>query len=527
MKSFYRFYQYVLIFLVIAPIVFLCAQSILTNSLSDSETWRFILDHMLVGLVKNTALLMLATVFLSIILGVSQASLICLTNIPAKKILHILFILPLIFPLYVLAFVYVGSFTYSGSIPVFFRSFFNFDLTALFAIKSTMGVAMVFSLALAPYVYLFLRAAFLRIDEKLIFSARSLGQRPFKILFGLLMPQIRPWIYASAILVALEVLCDFGGVSVFNYDTFSTAIYHSWIGLFSLNTAVKLSLIPGLFALLLYFANNFFYRTYKNETKLSRSFVLFELTFIKKTILLMGSLSYCFFSVFFPVGQIFIWASSALSLELNLDYLLIIAHTLLISLGAAVFIALLSLLLVNLQRNYSSQQDRSITIFVKIGYALPGSIIAIALMSVFSLLNINFFATFAFIALLFAYLVRFFSVAFEIQSKAYDLISKKYDWTSYSLGKAKFKTFYKVHLPILLPTLISSMIMLLLEIMKEMPMTLMLRPFGVNTLATKIYELTSEGEWERASISAALLILLGALTIFLSEYYQTKKNEGL
>ena len=215
----YRAYLAIFIFFIFGPILFILGQSFFSSSLTDQETWAYILDSMLWELTWSTVSLAFLTVLLSSLTGFSQAYLISFSNIKKKSVLHLLFVMPLIFPLYVLGFVYVGSLEYSGFIPSFFRNGLGINILEFINIKSILGVSFVFSLALSPYIYLYLKSCFGAMDKKLFLSARSLGKTPNQIARTIVLPQAVPWLISGGILVCLEVFCDFGGVSVFNYET--------------------------------------------------------------------------------------------------------------------------------------------------------------------------------------------------------------------------------------------------------------------------------------------------------------------
>ncbi len=468
-------------------------------------------------LLGDTFSLAFLTVGFTSVIGFSQAYLICFSNIYFKKGLHLLFILPLIFPLYVLGFVYVGSLEYSGAIPSFFRESFGINILSLINIKSVWGVAFVFSLALTPYIYLYLRSAFRAMDAKLFLSARSLGKLPSELVKHIILPQATPWLFSGAVLVFLEVLCDFGGVSVFNYETFSTAIYHAWISLFSINTAVRLSLFPALVALVLYLINQYKFKVRVGKAKRYEETILFDLTGTTKALVISIVGIYVFLSVIFPALQLVLWSLEAINIELDKSYFLLIAETLGIGALVAFLITGISLAFLFLERHRFGKKEISFLPVTKLGYALPGSIIAISIMAFFANAKVSYTGLFAFFALFLAYLIKFYSVPSELMRRGISGISKKMDWSSQSLGKSAVFTFTKVQLPLLRPVIFSSFVMVLIEVFKEMPITLILRPFGVNTLATRIYELTSEGEWERASLSAVFLLLLGGISLYISE----------
>jgi iron(III) transport system permease protein len=519
----YRAYLVIFIFFIFGPILFILGQSFFSGSLSDQETWTFILDSMLWDLTKDTLSLAFLTVLFSSVIGFSQAYLISFSTISKKGALHLLFVMPLIFPLYVLGFVYVGSLEYSGLFPTFIRSSLGINILDFINIKSVWGVSFVFSLALSPYIYLYLKSCFGAMDKKLFLSARSLGKTPNQIARTIVLPQALPWLLSGAILVCLEVFCDFGGVSVFNYETFSTAIYHAWISLFSINTAVRLSLFPTLFALILYLISQYKFRVREGKSKLGEDIVLLDLRGTTKKIVYFLVFSYASVSVIFPVLQLLSWSTKAINIELDSDYFLLIGETLFIGSVVALSINLFALLFLYFQRFKFSDKENFILPLTKLGYAIPGSIIAVSIMAFFSTVKISYSGSFAFCALFLAYLIKFYSVPSELMGRGMSGISKKMDWSSLSLGKTSSFTFFRIQLPLLRPVLLSSFVLVLIEVFKEMPITLILRPFGVNTLATRVYELTSEGEWERASISAVFLIALGALSLYISEKVINKK----
>ncbi|MFT6070805.1 MAG: iron(III) transport system permease protein [Bacteriovoracaceae bacterium] len=498
-------------------------QSFFSGTLTDQETWTYILDSMLWDLTRDTVFLATLTVLFSSVLGFSQAYLINFSNIKFKGALHLLFVMPLIFPLYVLGFVYVGSLEYSGLLPSLIRDNLGINILDFINIKSVWAVAFVFSIALSPYIYLYLKSCFAAMDRKLFLSARSLGKRPNQIARTIVFPQAIPWLISGGILVCLEVFCDFGGVSVFNYETFSTAIYHAWISLFSINTAVKLSVFPTLVALILYMISQYKFRVKEGKSKLQEDIILLDLRGGSKKIVYFFVLVYAGFSVIFPVSQLLIWSLEALKVELNSDYFLLIIETLVIGSIIALSINLISLIFLYFQRFKFSPRENSILPITKLGYAIPGSIVAVSIMAFFSAVNMSYSGTLSLVALFLAYLIKFYSVPSELMARGMSGISKKMDWSSISLGKSTSFTFTKVQLPLLKPVLLSSFVLVLIEVFKEMPITLILRPFGINTLATRVYELTSEGEWERASISALFLIALGAVSLYISERVIKKK----
>lgn len=513
-RIFSKLFLYGSLALLVGPFVFLILYSFLTSSMDDQESWQFIIKETLPGLIGNTGILIAFTLIFSLIFGISQAVLIELTSLKRKKLFHILFILPLVFPLYIISYIYVGAFEYSGAMPTLIRGAWGLDITQVLNIKSSLAIALIFSFVLSPYVYLFMKSFLMRIDHKLIWTSRSMGKKPNEILKTLIIPQSKPWIFSAGIFVTLEVLCDFGGVSIFNYETFSTAIYESWVSLYSFKTAVKISILPLVLATVLFISNYQMKKKMINRESLG-DITLFQLNSKKSFLINVILMIYILFSLAFPVAQLIIWSWEEFTLEKVLGTWSYLQDTLTIGIVAAIFIALITLCSNFLARFSFNKKENFFSNFLKLGYALPGTIVGIGLMAFTSILGINFFGPIAFIALIIGLLMRFYSVSFDMQHKSYELITKKVDWASSSLGKNNLQSFFKVHLPLMKPALFSSMLLCFLEVVKEMPVTLILRPHGFDTLATKIYELTSEGEWERSSLFALILIIFGSVPVML------------
>jgi iron(III) transport system permease protein len=502
------------------PFLFIFLNSFLSTTKEESETWNFILENTLPSLISNTFLLIFLCVMFTLVFGVLQATLTTLTNIRFRKLFHFSFIIPLAYPLYVISYIYVGMFEYGGDISTYFRNTYSLNLNQFIDIKSPLSIAIIFSMVLTPYSYLFFRNFLKRINKKQIWCARSLGLGPFETLLKVILPQAKSWMIAVSILISLEVLCDFGGVSIFNYETFTVAIYEAWMGLFSLNSAIKLSFIP-LFLALIFFTLNQKLTIKYDKLEASKPFSLFHPNYVQTYLIVSIITFYTLFSLVLPLAVLLYWLAQTITVDFFLFTLPYLWDSLLLGTVSGLFIAFISLFYLYKDRFIGGV--KSMTNFLKLGYALPGTIVAISLMGILSIFNINYFGPIAYFILVLALAIRFFAPVFDLQNNSYKMINKKIDWASTSLGASRLKTFWKVHFPILRPAIVSSFLLGFLEIIKEMPITMILRPHNVNTLSTKIYELTSEGEWEQTSLFALCLFVFGSLSL----YSVIKKDESL
>lgn len=513
-----KYFQKTLLIFLVGPLAFMLIRANLDFSISDEESWSFVLRETVPSLLTNTVWLILWTNLFTLTFGLFQSILVTLTSVKFKRVLNFIFILPLAFPLYVISFLYLGLFEYSGELSTFLRTRLAFNLNQVVDVKSAPVIGFIFSLVLTPYAYLFFKSALLRFDKKLIWSGRILGRTPIQVFTSLIIPSLKKWMFAVSILITSEVICDFGGVSVFNFETFSVAIYEAWISLFSLNSAIKLSVFPMLFILILYFANA---RLDLNSGNMKehQPVELFKLRGIGLLLIWFFIILTGIFSIGLPLGTLFYWAMKSYAEESMSLFWGYLGGSFSLSLIAAFILTSFAFTYVAIKR-FLKSNDLSEAL-LKLGYALPGTIVGIAIIGFFSSFNINYFGFYAWGALVLALVIRFFAPALEIQDKAYQTISKKLDFASRSLGVGRLKTVLGIHLPLLRPTLISSFFLVFIEVLKEMPITLILRPHGLNTLSTKIYELTSEGEWYRASIYALVMVLF-----CLASLIMMNRNEG-
>ena len=502
------------------PIIILVLKSF-DLPLEDVETWNFVAQDMVPGLLWNTLKLVLGVGFFTTVLGVGLASLTVYTNLPFKKVFDFLFIIPISFPLYVLAFIYVGMLEYSGFVPTFLRENNLGYLSNFMQIKSSWGVIFVFTLGLYPYVYLLAKNAFLHCGQRMIQASRSLGTNPRQTFFKVIIPYSLPWILTGTSLAVMEALADFGGVSVFNYDTFTTAIYVSWTGLFSVASAARLSCFLILFALLLYFFEYRLNLKAKHVTVLKRAAnkPLRIFTWRGKALTLLLSLSVVMLTIVIPLTQLLAWLWSELLVEWSSQYLDLIKNTFFLGLISAFITATLAFLMVVFKNRDHHPLSQIFVMTSLLGYALPGSIIAVAVFLYFRYAQdlMSPVAALSFspvVLLIIGYMIRYLSVSYRAQNNALKAIHPNYEKAAKTLGAGPTRILKEITFPLMSPAFFSSMALLFIEVIKEMPMTLMLRPFGMNTLAVKIYELTSEGEWERASVAATFILLIGVLGTF-------------
>ena len=514
--------------IVAAVLVAVPIAAVLSASLKPSgEVMGHLASTMLTRLVLNTVVLTGGVAVLTTILGVSLAWLTAVCDFPGRRTLSWLLLLPMAVPAYVMAFTFLGLMDFSGPL---YSALTAAGLPAPSDPRSVWGVILVMSLSLYPYVYLLSRSAFLSMGIRGMEAARSLGVSPLKAFFSVALPMARPWITGGVMLVIMEVLADFGAVSIFNYDTFTTAIYKAWFGFFSLSAAAKLSGILVVFALSVLLGeqkmrSKMRFTSMGREQSDSDRFVLagasrFAALFYTGAVLTAAFLV--------PVGQLVVWSVSSFAQEFDKGYWTDLGHTVLLGMLAAGLVCTAALVLSYATRLHPKGLVRHFVRTSTLGYALPGTVLAVGVVIPSAGVD-NLLASLAdFLGLplmpaiqgtvpvmLAAYMVRFMAVGFNPVDSAMHRVTRSIDETARTLGARGLGLLRRVYVPILRGGILTAGVLVLVDVMKEMPITLMTRPFGMDTLAVKIFELTSEGEWHRAALPAVTLVLTGLIPVAL------------
>ena len=516
---------YPLVFTVCALVLLPLSVLVLSWQSIDLQIWSHLLDTQMSRLLGNTLTLVLGVGIGVTLLGVSLAWLTSLCEFPGRRWLDWALMLPFAIPAYVLAFVFVGLLDFSGPVQTLLREWFG--PLHLPRVRSTGGVIIVLVLVFYPYVYLLARTAFLAQGKGLMEAARVLGQSPLQAFWRVALPMARPAIGAGVALALMETLADFGAVAVFNFDTFTTAIYKTWYGFFSLSSAAQLASLLLLAVMLVLYGERRARGAVRSSNERPRSQALYHLRGVKA----LAASSWCVlvFACAFviPVVQLLVWFWQRGRFDLDERYAALILHTLYLGGMAALITVAVALLLAFARRQAPTRIVRAGVSLANLGYALPGSVLAVSIMLAFSYLDNQLVVPLStwlggagrpllmgsLAALLLAYLVRFIAVAYGPLENSLGRIRPSLPEASRSLGVSGPRLFFKVYLPLLVPGALSAALLVFVDVLKEMPATLLMRPFGWDTLAVRVFEMTSEGEWSRASLPALTLVLVGLLPV--------------
>ncbi|WP_111641359.1 ABC transporter permease [Marinimicrobium alkaliphilum] len=504
--------------------------SVILLSWGDAQTdvWQHLIATQLGRLLENTFILIVGVGLWTLALGVSLAWLTGVCEFPGRRWLEWALMLPLAIPTYVVAFVFLGLMDYSGPVQSTWRQWFGAD-TGFIPVRGPLGVVFVMSAVLYPYVYMLARNAFMAQGRGLMDAARLLGKGPWQAFWSVALPMARPAIAVGVSLALMETLADFGAVSVFNYDTFTTAIYKSWFGFFNLTAAAQLASLLLLFIALALYAEqkargkSRFHQSPKRDTE------RYHLRGVQAWAATGFCLTVFVIAFVVPITQLVIWTLGEESNLFNRRYWELVRHTFTLGGAAAALTTVLALLVAYGQRLSGRHQTSGPVRVASLGYALPGAVLAVGIMIGFAYLDNNLLIPLqgllgleprqllvgSLVALILAYAIRFFSVAYGPVQASIERIRPSYQEAAHTLGATQWRVLGRIYLPLLTPGLFTAFLLVLVDTMKEMPATLLLRPFGWDTLAVRIYELTAEGEWERAALPALTLVLLSIFPVML------------
>ena len=525
-------------------IAFIISLPIITVFLSffneTSNYFTLLKNTFLFDYIFNSMIILFFVIIITFTLGVLSAYFVSFYEFPLSNFFSWTLILAFAVPGYIYAFSIIAFFENYGtafSILTYLFGENNYN-PIIPKIDGITGAILAISFSLFPYVYVLTRASFHYQSNNYIEVGKNLGLSTKETFFKIILPSARPAIIAGLALVSMECLSDFGTVSFFSVNTLTTGIYNSWLSFDDLNTANQISFVLLLFVLLL-FSIEIYSRKDARYHQPGRGFkpiIKIKLTGKKSIVPFAVCSLILFISFLFPISQMIYWTIKFPKYFQDINILNININTLILVLLASISIVIISLFI-----NYGSRISKSkilnyLTNFSISGYAIPGVILAVAFITFFSNLsdlvsdNFNFKITKgifigSILGLILAYFIRFFSLSFNGIKSSYEKINNSIDESAYLLGYSKTKTFLKIHIPYLKTNIILIMLLISLEVIKELPITLILRPFNFETFATQAYIYASQDLLEAAALPSLFLIFWSTVLILLSSrYILSKKN---
>ena len=523
--------SFLISFFVLIPII-----TVFTSFFESTSNYYEILKNtFLIEYIFNSVSLLISVLIFTFLLGTGTAYLVSFYKFPGSNFFKWALILSFAVPPYIYAYSLTAFFENYGTAFTILKSLFgdaNYN-KSIPKFDGMFGAIISISFSLFAYVYILVRASFLYQSQNLIDLGKNLGFSKFKSFYKIILPAARPAIVAGLSLVAMETLAEFGAVDFFSINTLTTGIYNSWITFDDLAFANRISFFLLLFIFSLFVLENLSRRKAKYHFNTRGGFKQ------KNKIKLSGNKSFlafvfCFFVFFmsflFPLSQMLYWTLKFPENLFDLQITELLLNTLYL-----VFLSSLVLIVFSLISNYGNRVSNNKTLNILStlsisGYAIPGVILAIAFITFIAWFDDNIIKSLGFLSikklfigsilgLVLVYFVRFYSLAFNGIKSGYEKINISVDESAYLLGFSKRKTFMNIHVPFLRNSLLFIVILLSLEIIRELPITLILRPFNFETFATTAYISASEDLLEAAAVPSLFLILIASLFIIVTSKY--------
>ncbi|KJS23217.1 MAG: iron ABC transporter [Clostridiaceae bacterium BRH_c20a] len=506
-----------------------------------NENWQHIKTFLLQDYIINTLKLVVFAGIFTILLGTSLSWLISAFDFPLRNFFKWSLVLSLAIPPYIAAYTYNGLLNYTGIIQTFLRSTLHLQINQkYFDIMSEKGAIFIFTMCLFPYVYTITQAFLEKQSAALIENARILGRSPLEIFFYIIIPVSRAAIVGGTSLVILEVLNDYGVVKYFGIPTFSTAIFQTWFAFGDIDSAIRLSAV----LLLMVFVILFLEKILRGRKKFSFTTTKIRPITRQKLIGIKGMIAFSYCLIVFSLGfliptlQLIYWSLLTYEKILNAKFLSLLANTVFISLLAAGLIVIIAVVIANYCRISGGTAAKIYSKVTTLGYSIPGAVIAIAVIVFFINLDHRLYWLYKFlnpetgklilstslVMLTFAYVIRFLAIGFNSIESGFEKNGVGFFEASRTLGMNITETFWKIDLPMIKPAVISGFLLVFVDILKELPLTLILRPFNFDTLATKAFEYANDEMIHEASIASLFIIAVSIIAIYF--FYKTGDKEA-
>ncbi|TWH77504.1 iron(III) transport system permease protein [Azomonas agilis] len=497
------------------------------------ELWQHLRDTVLADYVWNSLRLALGAGVLAGVLGTTLAWYVARYEFFGRSVLQWVLLLPMAIPAYIMAYSYTGLLDFAGPIQTQLRAIFGWSYGDYYfpEIRSLGGAVLMLSLVLYPYVYLLARAAFSEQSSSLLEASRTLGWTPKQHFWKVALPMARPAILTGMALVMMEALADYGTVQYFGVTTFTTGIFRTWFGMGNpLGAAQLAALLCSVVLVLLYLEQRSrqrlkFYQP-RQSTQVSERLSLMG---FKHAIAVVLCLLPLLLGFVLPAGQLFYWSLERLDQLISPEFLRLCWHSFSLACLTSIVVCAVALLFAygrRLNPHWLLQWPVRLS---AMGYALPGTVIAIGVMMPLAALDnqldawaehwfgvrLGLLFSGTLVALVLAYSLRFLAVALHGLEAGLGRITPSMDQAARSLGASPTEALVRVHLPLLRSSLLVAVILVFVDVLKELPATLLLRPFNFNTLSVRAYELASDERLADAALPALSIVLVGLLPVVL------------
>ena len=509
--------------------------TVLTLTVGNNEDiWSHLASTVLPHYLKTTVLLMLGVGVGTFLIGVSTAWLTAMCRFPGKRVFEWALLLPLAMPAYIVAFVYTDLLEFAGPIQSGLRDMFGWSTGADYwfpEIRSLGGAIAMMTLTLYPYVYLLTRASFLEQSVCVIEVSRTLGCSPMQSFRRVALPLARPAIVIGLALVLMEALNDFGTVDFYGVQTFTAGIYDVWLNMNSVAGAAQLATVLLAFVIGLILLERWARgkRQYQHTTNHVRRLPSYELSGSRAYGAFLACLAPVAFGFIVPAWVLVSYAMKHYEATLEAEYLTYLGNSLLLSGTAAVIALGIGLFLAYSIRVSNSRVITAASRFAAIGYAVPGAVLAVGILVPLGAFDNSTDAFFrsafgistglllsgTLVAVTFGYVVRFVALSFGAAEASLSKVSPSMDGAARTLGAGPMSTLRRLHFPIIRASLLAGTMLVFVDGMKELPMTVILRPFNFETLATFVHQYASDELLEEAALGAISIVGVGIIPVIL------------
>lgn len=494
------------------------------------DVWRHLFATVLSDYLINSLALMFGVGIGVVFIGVPTAWLTARCDFPGRKLFAWLLLLPLAMPAYIIAYTYTGLLDFAGPVQTLLR-----DLTGwqygdywFFNVRSLTGAMLMLTLVLYPYVYLLARAAFLEQSPSILEASRTLGYGGKRSFLTLSLPMARPAIVTGLTLALMETLADYGTVQYFGVSTFTTGIFRTFYGFGETAAAAQLAAMLLGFVSLLIFLERYSRQQTRYHTMKGKPAKLVKLNRYHALLAILICLLPLLFGFVIPAGQLLYWSLNDALVDSS--FFILAWNSLYLALLAAAIAVALALLLAYAKRVYIRKKVVTTAVSLAgLGYALPGTVIAIGviiplawfdnrLIDFFERqfdINIGLLFSGTLVALLFAYTVRFLAVSLGAVESGLQQIKPNLDNAARLMGYRPIEVLKKIHLPLLKGSVLTAFLIVFVDVLKELPATLILRPFNFDTLAVKAFELASDERLVDAAPASLLIVAVGLIPVIL------------
>ena len=518
-----------------ATLVFLPTLVVLGSVFADTgDIWAHLSETVLATYIANSLILMAGVAVGVLTVGVGTAWLVTMCQFRGGRLFEWALLLPLAAPAYLLAYTYTDWLEYYGPVQTGVRALFGWQGAGDYwfpNVRSIGGAIAMFTLTLYPYVYMLARVAFLDQSVCTLEASRSLGCGPWSSFFKVAIPLARPAIMAGLSLALMETLNDFGTVQYFSVPTFTTGIYRTWFGMGERIAAAQLSAVLMLFVLTLILLERWSRKQakYYQTSNSLQTPTVYKLTGGRELLAFLACLLPIGLGLLLPSGLLALMVQKNWEGALGSQFVELSANSLILSGLTAVIALVLSLVLAYGQRLGGSGAIRLGVRLSAMGYGIPGAVIAVGILIPVTSLDrvIAAWAKSAFgvspglllsgtiAALVFAYLVRFLAVALSSVESGLAKIRPNLDNAARSLGYSPTKTLLKIHTPLMSSSLLTAVMLVFVDVMKELPATLVMRPFNFDSLAVRVYQYASDERLREAAAPALTILLVGLLPVII------------